>query len=462
MRFRVVGCKKDSGEGMDLFLEAPNQAWAERMAKQRGILIDSIDPAPVKSPPAPAVRPHAPGARPPAPVAKAQPPRPATPAEQPVELTDDLAVLEEVPAAEAAIPAPPTSPRSQPRAPRKPIRIPKPLIMGLALLCVVGLGWMAWTLGLSRWFFGGIKTYEAYIPPDASMIAYVDLAALRKSDLYKENAGNLPGPMSQNLPISLSPEDVDELFMAGSAKGTGPGVVVFKTKADKSLGDLGLKDAKMGKVDAVEYAQLGRGFCLAKVSARTFCGCDSEQKLRETLDRVKKGSRPQLSAEIELALKGARGEDSLIVMQTPAAGGLDESFGIPRVVGVGFSAGSSISVRAVAIFTDAKTAEKAKKMYDDTLKQAQGAANSPQAKKLLALLERAKVSQSDNAMYIKGSWKYADVKSALEDFGPNLPVPGMPQPRPAQPTFTQPPPGTLQPPPRTSNSRSRTNLRGGR
>lgn len=46
MRFRVVGIHPESGEGIDLEIEAPDLAWAQRMARQRGIAVDTIDPAP--------------------------------------------------------------------------------------------------------------------------------------------------------------------------------------------------------------------------------------------------------------------------------------------------------------------------------------------------------------------------------------------------------------------------------
>jgi hypothetical protein len=50
MRFRVVGTRHDSGEGVDMEIEAPDLNWARHMAQRRGIRIDSVDPAPLPRP----------------------------------------------------------------------------------------------------------------------------------------------------------------------------------------------------------------------------------------------------------------------------------------------------------------------------------------------------------------------------------------------------------------------------
>ena len=55
MLFRS-GVHPDSGEGIDIVIEAPDLAWAQRMTRQRGIVIDSIDPAPPPRPPDGVVR----------------------------------------------------------------------------------------------------------------------------------------------------------------------------------------------------------------------------------------------------------------------------------------------------------------------------------------------------------------------------------------------------------------------
>lgn len=56
MRFRVVGVHPDSGEGIDMVIEAPDLPWAQRIVRQRGIVIDSIDPAPAPRPSADPVK----------------------------------------------------------------------------------------------------------------------------------------------------------------------------------------------------------------------------------------------------------------------------------------------------------------------------------------------------------------------------------------------------------------------
>ena len=64
MRFKIVGCKKDTGEDVQITIEAPNAQWAERMAQQKGILTSSVE-AVAAAPTAPAAPPSAPPSVPP-------------------------------------------------------------------------------------------------------------------------------------------------------------------------------------------------------------------------------------------------------------------------------------------------------------------------------------------------------------------------------------------------------------
>jgi hypothetical protein len=74
MRFRVIGARRDSGEDVNLLVEARDEPFVQRWANQHGILWTSIVPAPKASPPAPVT-----GASPPPLASNAVPSEPQTP-----------------------------------------------------------------------------------------------------------------------------------------------------------------------------------------------------------------------------------------------------------------------------------------------------------------------------------------------------------------------------------------------
>lgn len=473
MRFRVVGSEKTSGEGVDIEVEAPNQAWALRIAKQRGILVDSIDPAvpaqkpavqpalPLKPPAAaPATKPAAPRPLPPKaatrnPVAPrsvpAKPPAlddpeaplpllddvatdtpPARPpkqsprasavAEAPLLLTDDMAVddagagAEPIGLAEPVDVVPPPLPPPPPPLPmagparsrspagarmprlKLPAKIPAPLIgVGIFVLIMLAL-WGIWSFGN---FGSAFPKYEKYIPDDAELIAFVDFSKVRNTDAYRDYSGRL-STFLQSAGSSFRVDDLDQILVCINRQTKEDSVSVVRTRNDRKLSELSTCEVAESKIDGLTWAKTKKG-CVVQVDARTFCSCEDESKLKETLARAKRGSKPKLNEELRKALDTVSGHHIVIVGSMSGLGQPVPK--MPRIFGVGASLGRTVTVNFIGLWADSSTPEQAVRAFDE-LKSRLSGADRREANKV-------KLSQSGNQLTMSARFDYADLKSGL-------------------------------------------------
>jgi len=466
MQFRIVGYSRSTGEGMDIVIQAPNLTWAQYIARQRGIVVDSIDPV---GKPRAADRP-ARAAPPAAPVQGGGPPPSAqtpqeTPAEgqsepaaEPIDLAQELP-LEPLPADDqTALEAPPPLAPAQKRSPIRMPSIPKPLVLGLvALVVLAAAAWAVWTFVLGGGA-GAMKGHLAFVPPGADTIVFMNLADLRKTDFYTDMRPTIERSARGGGASAIGPDQVDSVFIASSSSTAQPGAVVVTTSGEKSLADI-VPGGEARTIEGFNCAASADGHQhAAMLDKRRFLICPDADTLRRLLQQYKDGSAISLSADMERAMRLAG--TGHITFVSSARVRDDMPFG---AVGAALSMGDTISARFIMLARTPADAAKFVNDLNEAKTQSRSGAGSglPMMAAAAQVLQGLQASASDNVVKIRGQWKYADVRIAVQqmaslmDFSrptiPAAPPPPVRQPsqiqgrpplpdRPVSPRPPQPPP----------------------
>ena len=405
MRFKIVWCKKDSGEDVELTIEAPNAQWAERMAQQRGILTSSVEAvaaAPVAPPPVPPRGPGAPVQRAPgsasarapgrAPAAPGgAPSRPAPPPPPQEEVVDDLVPLEEIPeeqlqGAPVKKFVPPTGPvivereedEIKARSSRGagfslglPVGATGPFLAMVGVLCLAGFLWV-----VNKSVIGDPPTVDfqyamAYAPADAQALMFVDVARLRTSPMVQdmqEQMASIAAGWNTALPINF--DQVEQLFVAMTDDGF---AMMVRTRMDYPLGKVtGPQKGKAKTVEGVRYVEYrtleGTEFG-ARVDRNVYLFAANDGAIRKAIEAGKSGGRGSPDVERQSAMVG--GQDHVLIMTAaalkhlddqagafPASGGAGAKEANPfKSVGVGVSVADNVTVNGAFICETREAAE---------------------------------------------------------------------------------------------------------
>jgi len=243
--------------------------------------------------------------------------------------------------------------------------------IAVALLLAAG-GAAAWFLVLRRG--GGTPDLLAYAPPDATLVACIDAAMLRQSELYKrvrEKLGGVEESLVAELEcLKLGFEDVECLMAAGSLGEDEAAVIALRTaQGARSLDEVlaSPERASREQVEGHEAALVGEGLrpaAVARVSDRVLCIAPSREGLAAALRQARGGEWPGLNAELEELLRAARRFDHCVVL-SGFAGALGKAelvlprqlvadLASVRALGIGFSVGAAIDleVRAKLAYPD--------------------------------------------------------------------------------------------------------------
>jgi hypothetical protein len=395
MKFRVNGAHRESGKDICVMVEAADQDAALQICNHKGILVSQIK------------------------LVSAAPPAPAAPTAPPPEpAVDDLVPLPEAPMP-VAVRAPA---RLRAAAPGmlKDSWLRQPTFWVAALVLIIGGGWIAWaTLGGGS---SAASAYSRYIPDDAAMIGYFNVQRLKKSELYSDTKGLLEARLAE-LPAQTSQmktEELAELFIA--AKDLQDAAVVFRTLQDRAVADV-LPQAKAASMPlaGLELWRMPDQSCGVKLDKGLFAMARDENGLQQLIGRHKGGGSGRMSADMLDALNAVKGEDHCLVLGSALKkfmpGGSAPDF---KAMGIGFSVGSSISLRLSISFTDPNQAKAIVSQFD----QARSQLKKQQAMLpagVASIIDGIHCSQSHDTVKFRASAKYAELKPLVTAAASALP-----------------------------------------
>ncbi|HUT01810.1 MAG TPA: hypothetical protein VM031_05110 [Phycisphaerae bacterium] len=198
-----------------------------------------------------------------------------------------------------------------------------------------------------------------YAPPGSTIVAWLDVGKLRRSELYRQMRETL-APAERQLArdlrgLRLTFDDIEGALVAGTADA---GVIVLATGRAMSLEEVLAAPERAQRHDVEGYPVVStagaRGQWVARLGDRLFCVAEHEEALREVLRRARAGERPKVDAELDELLAPLRRHEHFI-----GVGGIAGSLGrlewlLPapvvselasvRAVGVGFSVGTCIEL----------------------------------------------------------------------------------------------------------------------
>jgi hypothetical protein len=356
------------------------------------------------------------------------------------------------------------------------------VISGLALLLVGGgIGAFFLFRGGSSPSGGGAlallakgSNFRTYLPDNVPIVGSVRVADIRASgawnelkrefpqveEVFQKNAGN----------GAFSPNDVDNIFV-GVEPRSRITIVVFEL--NRALKESDLLAKKPGQIPITEsgfkiFDDFGKGLCLVNEKLLVFG--EPIGALRAVLAR--KGPA-QMSPRVEAALADVDiGKSAIMAMDAAAVpknqfGGMGGGFGPPPgqktsdpdTVGVEVQAGQDVTLRVVAGYKDANTAQAGKRELDNAKAQmAQLAAFVP--KEVTDIVNTMQVTVEGSKVVASTRFNVApvarSVKGLVGKFGGGPPP--FPQPQPFPQPFPQPgpfpkvgenpfPPGVGQPVP---------------
>ena len=277
--------------------------------------------------------------------------------------------------------------------------------MALGAVVVAAVGFGLWTFVLKGALRkGGAARYLALAPDRASVLVYVDVAALRRSELY-ERFRPLIGEIekrlaSQDMPVVASVEGTRQAFTAGARFDALATVV--RSERDEPLSDVmrRLGQATAKSHEGQRYVEVVRGakrLFVAKTAPHTYCYSDDESALKAACDGLREGRTPKLDEAFQPVVARVKGHDLFFALSGVA--GLAEAArkqGMPlpreaqmlpmmlasmrvKGAGMGVSLGSWLSAEAVVSFGAAEPAEEleeaAQKGVASALEEARRAAD---------------------------------------------------------------------------------------
>jgi hypothetical protein len=156
-----------------------------------------------------------------------------------------------------------------------------------------------------------------------------------------------------------------------------------------------------------------------------------EKSVKQTVDRLRRNEKGQLSEAMQSALDYARGEDHYVVMDARMfasgmpPGGSQEFFRGLKSVGIGASVhSSSVSVSGAFVFRRDRDAEDFAEGYEQAIEALESSLKSPYMPKrtrdafeaMCEMLRELKVKQSGETVHFPGSWKLSGIEDLIEQF----------------------------------------------
>ncbi len=233
----------------------------------------------------------------------------------------------------------------------KPLLITGGVLVGLAAIALLVIFVIVPLVG------GGSPSWtKAYVPEDVRQMSYLNLDGLRKGKLGDDADKLLTLPRS----FKVEAGDLAEMF---SARGKNVTMMAFRTQKamdlDKFLSNVDSGDIK--EYEKLNYAKAGFDGYVAKMDDRTFCLVRSEDDLKDMMKQVASGKKPKMADDMAECLDAVGGLDVFCVKEEDGTG--DD----PKAFGMGCDVGSSMDVKAHAVYKDSDQAEEQRKQFDEEL-----------------------------------------------------------------------------------------------
>ncbi len=238
----------------------------------------------------------------------------------------------------------------------------KPLIFGgVGLVGVAGLV-LLFLFVIMPMIGGGLPGWaKAYIPDDCTNLRYMDVAALRESEL-----GSDVDDYVERTGLNVDADDVSAIFRAGTEDG---GFTIYRTEEDIDL-DKFVEDGEEGDDHKdVETMEVGFGTHVAKLDKKTFCVCGSRDMLEEVIEQADEGEKYDLDEDMQKALGVVSGHHVFFVGSVDS----DEDDD-PEVMATGVSISSRIKVDGYGLFKNEDAVEETLDELDEERKKAKEAA----------------------------------------------------------------------------------------
>ena len=116
-----------------------------------------------------------------------------------------------------------------------------PLIGARALVAIVAAVWIIWTYALpALGLAGGFDTYSAYLPADAKMVGYANVAGFRDTEAYRDMKASMGmNPMMRSTGLSGMNRLVDEVDSITFGDAGSRHVAVVRFRKAMTASDLG-------------------------------------------------------------------------------------------------------------------------------------------------------------------------------------------------------------------------------
>ncbi|MBN1911193.1 MAG: hypothetical protein JW818_15715 [Pirellulales bacterium] len=321
-------------------------------------------------------------------------------------------------------------------------------IMGVAAAACLLLVYVVWLAISSFLANSSMPDWTACACPEgATMIASANVERLYKSKLAKALLDKFPNeaPFKDETGTTLGLEDVILIVMAESKEGK---FAMIQTKKDMSFDDIFDKPPKdadvksQGDAKYFKFDHNGKSVYYAKVGPCRYIGGEvqEERAFTDALDRVATGKKTKLGESLQAVLDKVGGADLVMATtqrpgtsrqrpgmsrQIPGMGGLGNSDSV-KAIGMGFSVGSSLSIRGCGIFHEKGDAKRCYEGFKDQMEEMRNAADkiarsdmipSSDKKKIqraIDVMNRLKVSQSGDTVFVSGSWDVDDLIEMMD------------------------------------------------
>lgn len=283
--------------------------------------------------------------------------------------------------AQPGAPMPPQPGQPMPGQPGMPAAggagksLAKPLIFGgVGVAGVAGLV-LLFLFVIMPMISGGLPGWaKDYIPDDCTSISYMDVAALRESEL-----GSDVDDRVERSGLDVDADDVSAIFRAGTEDG---GFTIYRTEEDMDL-DKFVEDGEEGDDHKdVETMTFGFGTHAAKLDKKTFCVSGSRDMLEEVIEQADEGEKYDLDEDMQKALSVVSGHHKFSVRSMDSDDDDD-----PEVTASGVSISSKVTVDGYALFKNEDVVEDKLDELDEERKKVKEAAEREETDEAEAMAE---------------------------------------------------------------------------
>lgn len=272
----------------------------------------------------------------------------------------------------------------------------KPLIFGgVGLVGVAGLV-LLFLFVIMPMIGGGLPGWaKDYIPDDCTSISYMDVAALRESELGSDVDDYVEQPG-----LNVDAGDVSAIFLAGTEDG---GFTIYRTEEDMDL-DKFVEDGEEGDDHKdVETMKVGFGTHVAKLGKKTFCVCRSRDMLEDVIEQADEGEKYELDEDMQKALGVVSGHHTFSVVSVDSDDDDD-----PEVMATGVSISSRIKVDGYGLFKNEDAVEDNLDELDEERKEAKEAAEreeTDEAEAKAELMEQIEAEADGEVLRFRVNYK---------------------------------------------------------